>query len=385
MSKPGLKLGILGGGQLSRMMALAAHPYGITPQVYVHSLSEPAAQVTSTVFEGKLNDEGALREFIKKCDVLTFESEFWDAELLHSLCSSAKKSCHPTPHLMGVLQDRLSQKKLLEKYKIPTSPFVEVISYSEFKKLSLWGKEIVIKQRRFGYDGYGTFFISPLVNEKEWQVINEKSPHGFIAEKKISFKRELALILARDQFGTILDFPLVESKQTNARCDWVMGPIKHPKESKLRTVLKQFIKKENYVGVIAFELFDTGNELLVNEIAPRVHNSGHYSQDALSLSQFQAHVLAVSGVRLPKNIQILSPFAMSNLLGKSSRSPVWSPSMLLPSSKEISGLNKTSLHWHWYGKSENRKDRKMGHINALSTTPQKALKSALAARRKVTL
>lgn len=380
--KPGLKLGILGGGQLSRMMALSSYPYGILPHIYTLSLNEPATQVCTNVTVGKLNDEETLFHFIKNCDVVTFESEFWNSELLNSLSQKTQVNIFPAPQLMGLLQDRLTQKKLFEKYKIPTSPFMEASSEIELKNLKSWGKELVLKQRRFGYDGYGTFFISLSQNEKEykkeWEKINDKSPYGFIIEKKISFKRELALIIARDQHGTMLDFPLVESKQTKARCDWVMGPIKHPKEFKLRTLLKRFLKKENYIGVIAFELFDTGTELLVNEIAPRVHNSGHYSQNALSISQFQAHILAVCGYPLPSQLKLLSPFAMVNLLGQSPNSPEWKMEI-----EKSNTTNKNSLHLHWYGKIENRQDRKMGHINALSNTPKEALKNALAARRKV--
>jgi 5-(carboxyamino)imidazole ribonucleotide synthase len=276
---------------------------------------------------------------------------------------------------MGKLQDRLTQKQLLFKHKIPTAPYLEINSWSDFQKIKSLSSEVVMKQRRFGYDGYGTFFIKASSSESVWNDLQSKSTYGFIAESKINFKRELALLMARDRFGQIIDFPLVESKQTQARCDWIMGPLKHPRELQLRKTLKHFLRKINYVGVIAFELFDTGKELLVNEIAPRVHNSGHYSIDALSMSQFQAHVLAVVGFKLPKPI-LLSPFAMTNLLGKSSEESNWNDTWFSqnPNSK-----------LHWYGKEENRMNRKMGHINTLDSTPQKALKKSILARRKVKL
>lgn len=372
---PGYKLGILGGGQLARMLALAAQPYGILPQVYGPSSNEPAPQVTPFFFKGDLKDASALEAFLKACDGVTFESEFIDAELLEKLSNKTKTPIYPKPQLMGKLQDRLSQKQLLEKYKIPTAPYAAVASWPEIHQLKSFGSEVVVKQRRFGYDGYGTFFVKTKSGENQWAEIHQKTSEGFIAEKKIAFKRELALLMARDQFGNIIDFPLVESHQTNARCDWVMGPIKHAKETALRKSLRTFLKKEDYVGLIAFELFDTGKDLLVNEIAPRVHNSGHYSQNALTLNQFQAHVLAVCGYKLftPK---VLSPFAMANLLGKSNRIPSWSPQL---------GDDKSQTQLHWYGKSENRAHRKMGHINAVASTPNAALKLALAARRKVQL
>ncbi len=372
---PGYKLGILGGGQLARMLALAAHPYGILPHVYATSNNEPAPQVTPFFFKGDLKDATVLEAFIKACDVVTFESEFLDAELLENLSVKTQTPIFPKPSLMGKLQDRLSQKQLLEKYKIPTAPYARVETWLDIHHLKSFGAEVVVKQRRFGYDGYGTFFVNTKSGKSQWTEIHQKTSEGFIAEKKIGFKRELALLMARDQFGNIIDFPLVESKQTNARCDWVMGPIKHPKENALRKAIKLLLKKESYIGLIAFELFDTGNELLVNEIAPRVHNSGHYSQNALSLNQFQAHVLAVCGYKLfaPK---IFSPFAMANLLGKSNHSPSWSQQL---------GNDKHQSQLHWYGKTENRVHRKMGHINAVASTPSAALKIALNARRKVQL
>lgn len=375
---PGLKLGILGGGQLSRMMALAAHPYGIHPIIYSNSEKEPASQVSPYFFIGNLNDANLIKKFMLECDVITFESEFWDSHLLETLSKETKKPIYPSPRLMGLLQDRLTQKQLLEKYRIPTAPFKNVTNKTDlldcgFSKSKNEDNTLVLKQRRFGYDGYGTFFVKTNLKDKEWENIIQKSTNGFIAEKKIKFKRELALLFARDRFGKIIEFPLVESKQTNARCDWVMGPLKHPQEKPLRNLIKNLLKKENYVGVIAFELFDTGSKLLVNEIAPRVHNSGHYSLDALSLSQFQAHVLAVCGLHLPK-AQLLSPFAMANLLGTTEKSPSW-PSTLFNKPERV--------QLHWYGKHNNRPDRKMGHINALGSSPKKALQSALTARKKV--
>lgn len=373
--KPGLRLGILGGGQLARMLALAAYPYGITPHIFAAHREEPAAQVAPEFFAGKADDAEALKAFLKSCDVVTFESEFLNADLLERLSLSEKIPLFPRPALMGQLQDRLSQKQLLEKYKIPTAPYGKIDQWTDIEALIDLGREIVVKQRRFGYDGYGTFFVDTKSGQKSWDEIRQKTKEGFIGEKKISFRRELALLLARDRHGTIIDFPLVESKQTNARCDWVMGPIKHSKELALRKKLKTFLTKENYVGVMAFELFDDGKQLLVNEIAPRVHNSGHYSQEALTLSQFQAHVLAVAGYRLTPP-QVLAPFAMANLLGESEQTPHWSDQLWTTSAPG---------QLHWYGKQSNRAHRKMGHLNALGKTPKAALKTALAARRKVQL
>lgn len=371
---PGLKLGILGGGQLARMLALAAYPYGILPQIYATKKNEPAAQVSPYFFQGDPKDPVALQAFLENCDVVTFESEFLDAELLARLSEKTSTPIYPRPQLMGKLQDRLTQKQLLDRYRIPTAPYSEIERWADLQTMKSFGSRIVVKQRRFGYDGYGTFFVSPDIDKEDWSLIEQKTQEGFIGEKMIPFRRELALLMARDQFGQILDFPLVESKQTRARCDWVMGPLRHPQEASLRKALKRMLIKENYIGLIAFELFDTGKQLLVNEIAPRVHNSGHYSLDALSLNQFEAHVLAVSGYKLPSSTKVLAPFAMVNLLGESTEEPEWLAQI---------GDPKTFLKFHWYGKDENRPDRKMGHINAIASKAKDALKAALKARRKV--
>ena len=374
---PGVKLGILGGGQLARMMALAASPYGIDVHIYSESESDPAAQVVSHFHPGRLNDPKGLEKFLSSCDIVTFESEFINSNLLQTLSEKTKTLIFPNPQLMGVLQDRLSQKQLLLQYKIPTAEFCKIQDWSDIESIQNFGTKVVLKQRRFGYDGYGTFFISTKKNLglPMWNEIKNKTDEGFIAEKKIPFKRELALLLVRDRYGTIVEYPLVESKQTQARCDWVKGPIIHRKESELRKKLKNFLHRENYIGVMAFELFDTGRELLVNEIAPRVHNSGHYTQDACTMNQFQAHVQAVVGYPL-SNPQILSPFAMVNLLGTSNQEPFWT--LPLWSSKEQGQI-------HWYGKKENRINRKMGHLNVLGKSSTEALKVALRSRRKVKL
>lgn len=372
---PLIKLGLLGGGQLARMLALSAAPYGIQSQVFAKDSLEPAAQVTPFVYTGSPDDKVALKAFLSQCDVVTFESEFLNASLLTELCQETQTPVYPSPSLMGELQDRLTQKQLLFKHKIPTAPYVKVHSWSDWPAAVALSSSLVLKQRRFGYDGYGTFFVKAHLTEAQWNDLQAKSAYGFIAEAKINFKRELALLLARDRHGRVIDFPLVESKQTQARCDWVMGPVKHPKEATLRKSLHLFLKKINYVGVMAFELFDTGKELLVNEIAPRVHNSGHYSINALTLSQFQAHVLAVAGFQLPKP-RVISPFAMTNLLGQSSNSPLWN--------KDWFYKNPTA-QLHWYGKRENRLGRKMGHINTIDKTSSLALRQAILARRKVQL
>lgn len=374
--KAGLKLGILGGGQLARMLTLAAHKMGFETHIYSESSDDPAAQVTAFHSKNKMNDETALRQFIAKMDVVTFESEFLDAELL-SRADSGQNKLFPTPELMGVLQDRKTQKELFDKYELPTSPWLNLENRQQLelvlKKLEF---PLVLKKRRFGYDGYGTFVIkdqkaaNTMIGRVEES--SELAREKFIAEQFIPFDRELACIFARNRKGEVTHYPLVESLQKDSRCFWTKGPIRHKKFSAVAKKITHFLKKVDYVGVMGVEFFETQKGLLINEIAPRVHNSGHYTMDAFELDQFDLHLRAIIGapVEIPKSTH--HGFAMVNLLGESENTlPQWK--------------TPEDVVVHWYGKKQNRPGRKMGHMNSVATSPKKALKKALKARGKVQL
>lgn len=361
-------LGILGGGQLARMMALRCHALGIPVSIYSENKADPAAQVVSQWFQGALTDEAALREFLNACRVVTFESEFMNAELLARVAKETETSVLPTPELMGGLQDRLTQKMLLERHGLPTAAFHNVrdenaarVSFDQFEG------EVVFKKRKFGYDGYGTFVVRNEKALKKFLPELAKEPAGFICEKFVPFKREVAVVAVRSENGDLIRYPFVETFQEDSRCLWVKGPLASTaKLQKIGRDIDRFLNEIGYVGAMGIELFETRDGYLVNELAPRVHNSGHYTQDAMTLDQFSAHVLSVMGRPLTKP-ELRSPgFAMVNLLGESSREPSWE----IPS----------DVHFHWYGKAENRKGRKMGHYNVLSSTPSRALTAALKKR-----
>jgi 5-(carboxyamino)imidazole ribonucleotide synthase len=260
---------------------------------------------------------------------------------------------------MKLLQDRKTQKELLIKSHIATSPFFDIKNYQELLALKKGTNlPLVLKARKNGYDGKGTYIL------KKWDDLKvkkflAKQKEGVIAEDFIPFKRELALSICRSRNKDIIFFPLVESKQEAFCCTWVMGPTHHQQLSLLKTKLKNFVINNDYFGFLTFELFDTGKKLIVNEIAPRVHNSGHYSMDALDESQFSAHLKAIIGAKLSDPQLLCQGFAMYNLLGKSTNQPTWqlSPGVKL----------------HWYGKEENYMGRKMGHLNAIADGPNQAL------------
>jgi phosphoribosylaminoimidazole carboxylase PurK protein len=341
--------------------------------VFSENPQDPAQQVTSWNHIGSLKNREQLENFLKNVDVATFESEFLDGSLLQQAQQSTQTPIYPSVSTMELLQDRLTQKQNLDIYKIPTAAWRVANTIDEAKQavkdLSL---PLVFKKRRFGYDGYGTFVIKNQTQLDAFVAEHFPSPVGFIAEQWIPFRRELACVFARNRAGEIDHYPLVESLQKDSRCFWVKGPVSHTKFSALARQFKVFLKKMNYVGVIGVELFETKKGLLINELAPRVHNSAHYTMNAFSISQFELHLRALLNQSVKIPAASAKGFAMVNLLGgHKTQTTDW---VLDP-----------NVQLHWYGKAESRPGRKMGHINAQGTTPNQALKQALKSLKRIHL
>jgi 5-(carboxyamino)imidazole ribonucleotide synthase len=367
----GLKVGILGGGQLARMLALSGAARGLE----VHSLSEhptdPVAQVSHFWVQGSPESQADLISFSKNLDLLTFESEFFAAIKIEKALGRQKSKMFPSTRSMSIIQDRAKQKILLDDFKIPTSPFIVVHSSEDLvSSMKVFGP-MVLKKRLGGYDGNGTWILRQPRDIEKIEKHLFISP-GFIAEKFVPFQRELAVMLVRTRSGQKQALPLTQTVQKNSRCDYVLGPIYHSAFPRLQKKLFKMLDGIDYVGVLGVELFDTGRELLVNELAPRVHNSGHYSQNALSLSQFDLHWMAGLGMTLPK-IQIQGKaFAMINLIGQKNTTQMKAP-------KDFLG------QIHWYGKSESRPGRKMGHLNYTGSSTKSLLSLALKERNNFKL
>ncbi len=354
-----IRLGILGGGQLAKMLALKSHEMGIQPYILSANAQDPAVVVSPYFTQGRLNSKKDLKSFLKKTDLVIFENEFVDMVLLSSLSAQLKAPVHPKPKIMNLLQDRLKQKKLFKKYSIPTANFIAVESQKQIQDLSnMFPEKVVFKKRLQGYDGGGILIVQDVTQtQKIKQFTNKKTK--WIAEEYIRFKKELAIILVRNRKKQIVELPLVETYQKNACCLWVKGPCQHEQKDSLVKKLKTMMDKIDYEGVMAFELFDTKEgTLLVNELAPRVHNSGHYSLDALSEDQFSLHIKAVLNLDIKTPKKCSGGFAMLNLLGEK---------------KPTKWLPPAGTKLYWYGKKESRPGRKMGHINNLDSSPNKAL------------
>jgi 5-(carboxyamino)imidazole ribonucleotide synthase len=381
-----MKIAILGGGQLARMLVLEGHRLGISCHVFCHDLKEPAAQVTPhvTLISSKppYFDANSLSQ-IKTCDDLTFESEFFDATSLSHELKGLEISIFPSLINLQRLQNRKSQKEILDQFKIPTSKWLPVNSIKEAESALIYFKKMVLKKSFGGYDGNGTFVIQNLRDlsslstslfQKTSSLTSSslQSNPPFIAEAFVPFKRELAITLARTKSGQMEVFPLVQTFQKNNRCNWVQGPVTHLKLNSLIKKIKQMLSSIEYVGTMSFELFDTGDDLIVNETAPRVHNSAHYSQNALTMSQFGLHLLcATSNSPLPKPSLVCSQFLMLNLIGKKITSNAKAP---LPPEGFL----------HWYGKQNEKPGRKMGHLNFISQKRDPLLlKKGLKIRTKI--
>jgi 5-(carboxyamino)imidazole ribonucleotide synthase len=363
-------IGILGGGQLARMMILKAHDLGLQAHVLSNHESDPAAQVTRNWVQGSPDSADDLKKFLEKVDLVTFESEFYDPKKLQKAADLNPAQFLPHLKNLALLQDRLLQKQSLENHGLPTARFISVKNQESFQEAChFFEHKVVFKKRIGGYDGYGTIILK---SKKDENIVHQKisdQDYFFIAEEFIPFKKELSLVLARNQMGQIVSYPLIETKQINSKCDWARGPAKHRLLGPLLNQIKVYLKKIDYVGVIAFEIFETQTELLINEVAPRVHNTGHFSLDACNVDQFTLHLLCLLGRTLPQPELKTKSFCMINLVGQSE----------LP--MNLSVTTKGALHW--YGKSQNRPGRKMGHINYCGPHADLLLKLGLNERKRI--
>lgn len=370
--KPGIKIGILGGGQLAQMLILQGHRMGLQMHCLCEKETEPAALVTRHWHQGSTQDLETIQAFCGKMDFMTFESEFIPSDILKILEKEDATEIFPPPKTLRLLQDRLSQKELLLEYKIPTSPFVSFDDEESLTDAFLYfEKSCVAKKRLGGYDGKGTFILQSSAQLKAFLENQNLESHEFIVEAFVPFRRELALQVARNRQGQVLFLPLVEIHQEHNRLDWLVGPVKHPGLVSLRKKIQKFLNAIEYVGVIAFEIFDMGPDLIVNEIAPRVHNSGHYTLEGLNFDQFTLHLLAALDQPWPKIEARSKAFAMTNLIGKNSATVEFP--------KTLQG------HLHWYGKLTNSEGRKMGHVTYLGNSGKSLVSSALKERQRMKL
>ena len=371
---PGAAIGVLGSGQLGRMFAIAARRMGYR----VHTLSPdedtPTGQVADLEVQASYDDLDAVSDFARHVSVVTFEFENVPAPTAEAAASCAP--VRPSGTVLHTTQQRIREKSFLTAAGLPTTPYREVHSIEGLKNaLADLGCPAVLKTAAFGYDGKGQFRIdAPEQAAEAWAAIGKQKA---VLEAFIDFDCEISVVAARGQNGEFVHFGAIENQHRRHILDVSIAPARVPaRVAKEAVELARCVLEElEVVGVLCVEFFVTHNEsLLINELAPRPHNSGHLTVDACVTSQFEQQLRAVCGLPLGST-EMHRPAAMANLLGDlwANGEPDW------PAACEFPGVKL-----HLYGKLEPRPGRKMGHLTALNHDPEEAYRTVLAARESLT-
>ena len=356
---PGSWIGMLGGGQLGRMFTHAAQQMGYHVAVFETQANCPAAQAADQHFlpKDESDIEATLDELVQRCDVITLEFENVDADLVRRAAN--KIPAHPRAEFLELCQNRIREKGSLSEAGFPTTPFLAVQSEAEvLQAAEKLGWPLVLKTATSGYDGKGQAIVRSA--EQLADVWPKLESDQIIAEQWIEFEAEVSMIAARNARGDIQCFPLFENDHENhilfvTRCP--ASPQFRGMELEAREICEGIASKFDVVGLFCVEFFVAKDgRLLINEIAPRPHNSGHVTMDAFQVTQFDQHVRAVCNLPLLEPEQI-RPAAMVNLLGD-----VWAKGE--PDWRQV--LQHADAHLHLYGKAQAREGRKMGHINTLA-------------------
>ncbi|MFK2879035.1 5-(carboxyamino)imidazole ribonucleotide synthase [Rhodanobacter hydrolyticus] len=340
-------LGILGGGQLARMLALAAAPLGVNSLV-VDSAADACAGQVAPLVKADWGDYATLEEFARKVDVVTFDFENVPAETAQWLAE--RVAVFPNPRALAVAQDRLAEKTLFRECGLHTPEFMAVDDRTGLDRaLAAVGAPAILKTRRLGYDGKGQFRLKSLADaDAAWAALGaQAAKHGLILEAFVPFQRELSVVAVRGRDGDFRTWPLTRNWHVDGVLSMSLAPAPQIDELQPRaTALARTLAEHlDYVGVFALELFVKDGELLGNEMAPRVHNSGHWTIEGAHTSQFENHVRAVLGLPLG-DTGARGQSAMFNWIGE------------LPDPAPV--LRGVDAHWHDYGKSA-RAGRKVGH------------------------
>ncbi|MGI0485568.1 5-(carboxyamino)imidazole ribonucleotide synthase [Pantanalinema rosaneae CENA516] len=352
------RVGVIGGGQLAWMMAGAATKLGVELVVQTPATSDPAVTIAANTVLAPVADAAATAQLAAQTEVITFENEFVDLVALSALAD--RGVCfRPKLSVLQPLLDKFDQRSYLQNLGLPTPKFWAFNPSDEGDKEVFWSFPIVLKTRRHGYDGQGTFILR---NQAELQATIERLPHvPLLVEEFVPFDRELAAIAARSVTGEIALYPIVETQQEQQVCRRVFAPasVSPSVLTQVEAIVRTLLTGLDAVGIFGIELFLTkDDQVLVNEIAPRTHNSGHFTLDACTTSQFEQHLRAVSGLPLGDPAMRSPAAVMVNLLGYEH-----SQSDYLSQRQQLAAL--PGAHVHWYGKTESRPGRKLGHVTVL--------------------
>ena len=352
-----MKIGIIGGGQLGRMIALAGYPLGYHFRIWTDSKDLATSEIAEQVI-GPFHDLSLMEKFCEGLDAVTFEWENVPVALAKEIASRVPRF-FPSPEVLEVVQDRYTQKSFFKLLKIPTAPFVSVSSEDELnaaiKKL---GTLAVLKTRTHGYDGKGQMILRSAADAQgAWEKFGK---HSLILEGFVQFEREVSLVAARSTSGQVKFYPLTENTHvegilTLSVAPAQLSPLKlKAAQVQAEKIAKSIFKKWDYAGILTIEFFYLNGKLWVNEMAARVHNSGHWTIEGAVTSQFENHLRAGMGLPLGSTAQV-RPAAMLNILGK------------FPGAAAI--LKEEEVHLHHYGKTEAPK-RKIGHLTVTAVQPK---------------
>ncbi|MHB1214293.1 MAG: 5-(carboxyamino)imidazole ribonucleotide synthase [Thiobacillus sp.] len=362
---PGATLGILGGGQLGRMFTLAARGMGYKVMVLDPDAASPAGQMADIHLQAGYTDPGALQRLGAACAAVTTEFENVPAASLIELANYCRVS--PGAAAVAIVQDRSHEKAWLADNGFATAPFALVDSEAGLDAaLAATGTPALLKVSRFGYDGKGQARVGTL--EAARAAFREFGGQPCVLEGFVRLEREVSVVLARDDAGECTLFPVAENRHDNGILDVSIVPARVPDSlaQEARETARAVAGKLGYVGVMAVEFFVADGQLMINEIAPRPHNSGHYTLDACVTDQFEQQVRVLCGLPLG-DTRLLSPVVMVNILGDRWRDggPHWDALLAHP-----------AIKLHLYGKETARAGRKMGHFNVLDADPDRALQLA---------
>jgi 5-(carboxyamino)imidazole ribonucleotide synthase len=348
---PGSTIGILGGGQLARMLAQAASRIGLNCHVYAPDAESCALDVVKRATVAPYSDQDALARFARDCDVITYEFENVPSQTASFL--SQRKPVLPDPRVLATTQDRMIEKEFVNNLEIATAPHAPVSDASQlFEAVRKVGLPAILKTRRFGYDGKGQYKIDAGGDPAAaWRAVNGAS---CILEGFVPFEREISVVVARGRDGSLQSFDVTENEHRDhiLKVSRVPAAIPDPVAGEAVRIAESIVTAFDYVGVLAVEMFVLRNgmsqRVLVNEIAPRVHNSGHWTIDGCSVSQFEQHIRAIAGWPLAVPVR-LGRVEMINLIGAEAADyGRW--------------LTVPGASLHLYGKGDPVPGRKMGHV-----------------------
>ncbi|KYC37470.1 5-(carboxyamino)imidazole ribonucleotide synthase [Scytonema hofmannii PCC 7110] len=367
------RVGIIGGGQLAWMMGSATRTLGVELLIQTPGTNDPAVSVAKDIIFAPIDDANATAKLAQKCDVITFENEFVNIDALSKLAEQGV-CFRPRLEALSPLLDKYHQRCYLRDLGLPVPKFVDIPEEERERRGEGEGGRsaalvsnaqlsfpVVLKARRHGYDGQGTFIIKEQSDLDRKLDSDSKNISGFLLEEYVPFERELAIIAARSTNGEIMTYPVVETQQEEQVCRRVIAPADIPEQVALEIedIARILLNSLQTVGVFGIELFlRADGKVLVNELAPRTHNSGHFSLDACKTSQFEQHLRAVCGLPLGNTAMVCPSAVMINLLGYEN-----AQSDYLDKRQQIEQIPQS--HVHWYGKNESRPGRKLGHVTVL--------------------